>query len=193
MTQNGKRVVVTGLGTVNPLGNTVDEFWDGLVEGRSGAAPIEGFDATRLTTKFACQVHGFDPARYMDRKLAQRTARFTQLALAACGQAITDAGLDIGEEDEYRVGVEMGTGIGGFDMMTRDAHKFLAGGRLHPLYATMVIPNIAAAQVAMDHGLRGPNGTVVTAGAASTQAIGNAYRTVQRGDADVMLAAGKEA
>ncbi len=193
MTQNGKRVVVTGLGTVNPLGNTVDEFWDGLVEGRSGAAPIEGFDATRLTTKFACQVHGFDPARYMDRKLAQRTARFTQLALAACGQAITDAGLDIGEEDEYRVGVEMGTGIGGFDMMTRDAHKFLAGGRLHPLYATMVIPNIAAAQVAMDHGLRGPNGTVVTACAASTQAIGNAYRTVQRGDAGVMLAAGTEA
>ena len=193
MTRNGRRVVVTGLGTLNPLGKTVDEFWDGLVEGRSGAAPIEGFDSTRLTTKFACQIRQFDPSAYMDRKQAQRSARFTQLALVACGQAIEDAGLDIGGEDEYRVGVEMGTGIGGFDMMTRDAHTFLSGGRLHPLYAPMVIPNIAAAQVAMEHRLRGPNGTVVTACAASTQAIGNAYRIIQRGDADVMLAAGTEA
>src|SRR5262245_34832512 len=99
MKQNGSRVVVTGMGTVNPLGKTVEEYWDGLIEGRSGAAPIEGFDTSRLATKFACQVRGFDPADYMDRKVAQRSARFTQLALAASGQALADAGLDVSKED----------------------------------------------------------------------------------------------
>jgi len=181
------------MGTLNPLGKTVDEYWDGLVEGRSGAALIEGFDATRLTTKFACEVRGFDPTDYMDRKLVQRSARFTHLAIASCGQAIADAELDLAGEDRYRVGVEMGTGIGGFEIMTRDAATYLNGGRLQPLYATMVIPNIAAAQVAMTYGLRGPNSTTVTACAASTHAIGNALRVIQRGDADVMLAAGTEA
>jgi len=181
------------MGTLNPLGKTVDEYWDGLVEGRSGAAPIEGFDATRLTTKFACEVRDFDPTDYMDRKLVQRSARFTHLAIASCGQAIADAELDLAGEDRYRVGVEMGTGIGGFEIMTRDAATYLNGGRLQPLYATMVIPNIAAAQVAMTYGLRGPNSTTVTACAASTHAIGNALRVIQRGDADVMLAAGTEA
>src|SRR6266700_906889 len=193
MNNNGNRVVVTGMGTVNPLGKTVAEYWDGLVEGRSGAAPIEGFDTSRLTTKFACQVHGFDPADYMDRKLVQRSARFTQLALAASGQALEDADLDIGSEDPFRAGVELGTGIGGFEMLTRDSHAFLSGGRLHPLFATMVIPNIAAAHIAMEHRLKGPNSTVVTACAASTHAIGNAVRIIERGDADVMLAGGTEA
>ena len=193
MSRDPERVVVTGMGTVNPLGKSVEEYWDGLIEGRSGAAPIEGFDASRLTTKFACEVRGFDPTDYMDRKLAQRSARFTHLAIASAGQAIADAGLDMGAEDRYRVGVEMGTGIGGFEVMTRDAATYLNGGRLHPLYATMVIPNIAAAQVAMNCGLKGPNSTTVTACAASTHAIGNALRIIQRGDADVMLAAGTEA
>jgi 3-oxoacyl-[acyl-carrier-protein] synthase II len=193
MTRNGTRVVVTGMGTINPLGRTVDEYWDGLVEGRSGAAPIEGFDSSRLTTKFACQVHGFDPADHMDRKVAQRSARFTHLAIATAGQALADARLDVGQEDPFRIGVELGTGIGGFDVMTRDAHTFLGGGRLHPLFATMVIPNIAAAHLAMEHGVKGPNSTVVTACAASTHAIGNAFRLIQRGDADVMLAGGTEA
>ncbi len=193
MRRNGRRVVVTGMGTVNPLGKTLDEYWDGLIEGRSGAAPIEGFDASRLTTKFACQVQGFDPADYMDRKVAQRSARFTQLALAAAGQAIADAELDVSKEDPFRVGVELGTGIGGFEVITRDSHTFLDGGRLHPLFATVVIPNIAAAFVAMEHGVKGPNSTVVTACAASTHAIGNAFRIIERGDADVMLAGGTEA
>jgi 3-oxoacyl-[acyl-carrier-protein] synthase II len=186
-------VVVTGMGTLNPIGKTLDEYWDGLIEGRSGAAPLEGIDASRLVTKFACQLKDFEPARYMDRKLAQRTARFTQLALVASEQAVADAGLKVGDEDPFRVGVELGTGIGGFEIMTRDAATFLNGGRLQPLYATMVIPNIAAAQVAMHLGLKGPNSTTVTACAASTQAIGNALRTIQRGDADVMLAGGTEA
>ncbi len=191
--RNGSRVVVTGMGTLNPLGKTVDEYWDGLIEGRSGAAPIEGFDSSRLTTKFACQVRAFDPADYIDRKLAQRTARFTHLVLAATGQAIADADLDIAKEDAFRVGVELGTGIGGFDVITRDSHTYLAGGRLHPLFATVVIPNIAAAHVAMEFGAKGPHSTVVTACAASTQAIGDAFHIIQRGDADVMLAGGTEA
>ncbi|MDQ6790439.1 MAG: beta-ketoacyl-ACP synthase II [Candidatus Dormibacteraeota bacterium] len=194
MSENGmRRVVVTGMGTINPLGKTVDEFWHGLVEGRSGAALLEGIDSSRLTTKFAAQVRGFDPAAYMDRKLAQRSARFTQMALVASEQAVADAGLVVEDEDPFRVGVEMGTGIGGFEVMTRDAAIFLNGGRLQPLYATMVIPNIAAAQVAMHLHLKGPNSTTVTACAASTQALGNALRIIQRGDADVMLAGGTEA
>lgn len=183
---------MTGMGTINPLGASVADYWDGLVEGRSGAAPIEGFDSSRLVTKFACQVKGFDPMDHMDRKLAQRNARFTQLAIVACNQAIADAELKVAKEDPYRVGIEMGTGIGGFERITYDSHRFLAGGRLPPLFVTMVIPNIAAAQIAMMHGLKGPNATVVTACAASTHAIGNAYRTIQRGDADVMLASGTE-
>ncbi len=189
-------MVVTGMGTVNPLGHDVETYWHGLIEGRSGAAPIEGFPTDRLTTKFACQVKGFDPAdhpRFMDRKQAQRQARFTQLALLASGQALADSELDLEQEDSFRVGVEMGTGIGGFEIMTNDAHRFLATGRMNPLYATVVIPNIAAAQVAMTNHLRGPNSTVVTACAASTHALGNAYRTIQRGDADVMLAGGTDA
>jgi 3-oxoacyl-[acyl-carrier-protein] synthase II len=188
-----RRVVVTGMGTLNPLGKTVEEFWHGLVEGRSGAGPLQGIDSSRLTTKFAAQVRDFDPAAYMDRKLAQRSARFTQLALVASEQAVADAGLVVEDEDPFRVGVEMGTGIGGFEVMTRDAAIFLNGGRLQPLYATMVIPNIAAAQVAMHLHLKGPNSTTVTACAASTQAIGNALRIIQRGDAEVMLAGGTEA
>jgi 3-oxoacyl-[acyl-carrier-protein] synthase II len=192
-TNGERRVVVTGMGTLNPLGKTVEEYWDGLIEGRSGAAPMEGIDTSRLTTKFACQVKNFDPGDYLDRKLTQRTARFTQLALIASAQAIDDAELEVGNEDPFRVGVELGTGIGGFEVMTADAHRFLGTGRMNPLYATMVIPNIAAAQVAMHKRLRGPNSTVVTACAASTQALGNAYRVIQRGDADVMLAGGTDA
>jgi 3-oxoacyl-[acyl-carrier-protein] synthase II len=181
------------MGTLNPLGKTVGEYWDGLIEGRSGAAPMEGIDTSRLTTKFACQVKALDPSDYLDRKLVQRSARFTHLALIASDQAIDDARLEVQEEDPFRVGVELGTGIGGFEVMTADAHRFLGTGRMNPLYATMVIPNIAAAQVAMHRGLKGPNSTVVTACAASTQALGNAYRVIQRGDADVMLAGGSEA
>jgi 3-oxoacyl-[acyl-carrier-protein] synthase II len=181
------------MGTINPLGCTVEDYWDGLVEGRSAAAPIQGFDASGLATRFACQVRGFDPEAYMDRKLVQRTARFTQLALAASSQAVADAGLDVGREDPFRVGVELGTGIGGFETLNRHLLRFAADGRMHPLSVTMVIPSIAAAHVAMAHRIKGPNSTVVTACAASTHAIGNAFRAIQRGDADVMLAGGTEA
>ena len=192
--RNGRtRVVVTGMGTINPLGKNVDEYWDGLIEGRSTAAITEGFPTDHLSTKFSCQLRGFDPQEFMDRKTAQRMARFSQIAVAASTMALADAGLDLSKEDSFRVGVDMGTGIGGFIEMTQGAISFATKGRLNPLYAPMIIPNMAAASVAMAFHLRGPNTTVVTACAASTHTIGDATRMIQHGDADVMLAGGTEA
>jgi len=193
--KNGRtRVVVTGMGTVNPLGKNLDEYWDGLIEGRSTARTIEGtFPTEKLGTKFACEVHGFDPSIYMERKAASRMARFSQMAVAASGMALADAGLDLGKEDGFRVGVGMGTGIGGFIEMTQGAISYAAKGRLNPLYAPMIIPNMAAASVAMQFHLRGPNTTVTTACAASTHTLGDATRMIQHGDVDVMLAGGTEA
>src|SRR5438477_175528 len=192
--KNGRtRVVVTGMGTVNPLGKDLEEYWHGLIEGRSGASPIERFPSDRLVTKFACQVNTFDPQDYIERKAAQRMARFSQMAVAASGMALADSGLDLSKEDSFRVGVAMGTGIGGFDDMTQGAISFATKGRLNPLYAPMIIPNMAGASVAMHFHLRGPNTTVTTACAASTQTLGDATRMIQHGDADVMFAGGSEA
>jgi 3-oxoacyl-[acyl-carrier-protein] synthase II len=194
MKKDGRtRVVVTGMGTVNPLGKNVEEYWDGLIEGRSTARPVESYPTEKLGTKFACEVHGFDPTDYMDRKHAQRMARFSQMAVAASTMALTDSGLDLSKEDSFRVGVDMGTGIGGFIEMTQGAISYATRGRLNPLYAPMIIHNMAAASVAMAFHLRGPNTTVTTACAASTHTIGDATRMIQHGDADVMFAGGTEA
>jgi 3-oxoacyl-[acyl-carrier-protein] synthase II len=191
---NGRtRVVVTGMGTVNPIGKSLEEYWHSLIEGRSGASPIERFRADRLATKFACQVNTFDPKDYIDPKAAKRMARFSQLAVAASGMALEDSGLDLSKEDSFRVGVAMGTGIGAFDDMTEGAATFITKGRLNPLYAPTIIPNMAGASVAMQFHLRGSNTTVTTACAASTQTLGDAMHLIQRGDADVMLAGGTEA
>jgi 3-oxoacyl-[acyl-carrier-protein] synthase II len=187
------RVVVTGMGTVNPIGKNLDEYWHSLIEGRSGASPIERFSTDKLATKFACQVANWDPKDYIDPKAAKRMARFSQMAVAASGMALADSGLDLSREDSFRVGVAMGTGIGAFDDMTEGAASFLSKGRLNPLYAPMIIPNMAGASVAMQFHLRGPNTTVTTACAASTQTLGDATHLIQRGDADVMLAGGTEA
>src|SRR5256885_1473268 len=192
--KNGQtRVVVTGMGTVTPLGKALEESGPGLTEGRGGASRIERFPTDRLATKFACQVNTFDPQDYIDRKAAQRMARFSQMAVAASGMALADSGLDLAKEDDFRVGVAMGTGIGAFDDMTQGAASFLGKGRLNPLYAPTIIPNMAGASVAMQFHLRGPNTTVTTACAASTQTLGDATRMIQHGDADVMLAGGTEA
>jgi 3-oxoacyl-[acyl-carrier-protein] synthase II len=192
--KNGQtRVVVTGMGTVNPLGKNVEEYWDGLIEGRSGASPIERFPNDKLATKFACQVTNWDPKEFIDPKAAKRMARFSQMAVAASGMALADSGLDLTKEEDFRVGVSMGTGIGAFDDMTEGAYTFLSKGRLNPLYAPTIIPNMAGASVAMQFHLRGPNTTVTTACAASTQSLGDATRVIQRGEADVMLAGGTEA
>jgi 3-oxoacyl-[acyl-carrier-protein] synthase II len=190
---NRTRVVVTGMGTVNPLGKNLEEYWDGLIEGRSTARFAEGYPTEKLTTKFACEVPNFDPQNYMDRKVAQRMARFSQMAVAASTMALADSGLDLVKEDSYRVGVDMGTGIGGFIEMTQGAISYATKGRLNPLYAPMIIPNMAAASVAMAFHLHGPNTTVTTACAASTHTLGDATRMIQHGDADVMLAGGSEA
>ena len=192
--RNGRtRVVVTGMGTVNPLGKDLEEYWHGLIEGRSTARNIEGFPNDRLTTKFACQVHNFDPQTVIERKTAQRMARFSQFAVVASAMALADSGIDLAKEDSFRVGVAMGTGIGAFDDMTQGAVSFMTKGRLNPLYAPTIIPNMAGASVAMQFHVRGPNTTVTTACAASTQTIGDATRMIQRGDVDVMLAGGTEA
>src|SRR5260370_1613497 len=191
---NGQtRVVVTGMGTVNPIGKNLDEYWHSLIEGRSGASPIERFSTDKLATKFACQVSNWDPTDYIEPKAAKRMARFSQMAVAASGMALADSGLDLSKEESFRVGVAMGTGIGGFDDMTEGAASFLTKGRLNPLYAPTIIPNMAGASVAMRFHLRGPNTTVTTACAASTQTLGDATHIIQRGDADVMLAGGAEA
>src|SRR5207253_4480816 len=181
------------MGTVNPLGKDLEEYWHGLIEGRSTARNTEGFPTDRLTTKFACQVHNFDPQAFIDRKTASRMARFSQFAVVASGMALADSGLDLAKEDSFRVGVAMGTGIGAFDDMTQGAVSFMTKGRLNPLYAPTIIPNMAGASVAMQFHVRGPNTTVTTACAASTQTIGDATRMIQRGDVDVMLAGGTEA
>jgi len=193
VTNGHSRVVVTGMGTVNPLGKDLEEYWHGLIEGRSTARNIEGFPNDRLTTKFACQVHNFDPQTVIERKTAQRMARFSQFAVVASAMALADSGIDLAKEDSFRVGVAMGTGIGAFDDMTQGAVSFMTKGRLNPLYAPTIIPNMAGASVAMQFHVRGPNTTVTTACAASTQTIGDATRMIQRGDVDVMLAGGTEA
>ena len=198
MSKNGNnggrtRVVVTGMGTVNPLGKNLEEYWHGLIEGRSTGRMAEGYPTDKLTTKFACEVPNFDPQDFMDRKVAQRMARFSQMAVAASSMALADSGLDVAKEDSFRVGVDMGTGIGGFIEMTQGAISYATKGRLNPLYAPMIIPNMAAASVAMAFHLRGPNTTVTTACAASTHTLGDASRIIQHGDADVMLAGGSEA
>lgn len=194
MSKNGRtRIVVTGMGTVNPLGKDLEEYWHGLIEGRSTARFAEGYPTEKLTTKFSCEVPNFDPQTFMDRKVAQRMARFSQMAVAASTMALADSGLDLAKEDSYRVGVDMGTGIGGFIEMTQGAISYATKGRLNPLYAPMIIPNMAAASVAMAFHLHGPNTTVTTACAASTHTLGDASRIIQHGDADVMLAGGSEA
>jgi 3-oxoacyl-[acyl-carrier-protein] synthase II len=187
------RVVVTGMGTINPLAHNLEDYWHGLIEGRSTARTVESYPTDRCQTKFACQLTGFDPLQYMERKLVGRTARFTQVAVAASQLALADSGLELEQEDRFRVGVEMGTGIGGFPEIGDAAASFASGGRVGPFFAPMVIPNMAAGQVAMSFGLKGPNSTITTACAASTQTIGTAMKTIARGDADVMLAGGTEA
>jgi len=139
---NGRvRVVVTGMGTVNPLGKSLDEYWDGLIEGPQHRPHGEGsYSTEKLTTKFACEVHGFDPTQYMDRKTAQRMARFRSWRWRRPSMALEDSGLDLSKEDDFRVGVDMGTGIGGFIEMTGGAISYATKGRLNPLYAPMIIP-----------------------------------------------------
>ena len=189
------RVVVTGLGCITPLGLDVASTWAALAEGRSGVAPITTFDAAPFETRFAAEVKGFDAEALLGRRLARRTDRFTQFAAAATQQALGQAGLVIDEANRDRVGVIVGTGIGGIATLLEEAERMRAAGprRVSPFMVPMMLPDGAAGQIAILFGARGPNMAVVTACATGANAIGEAAETIRRGAADVMIAGGAEA
>ena len=189
-----RRVVVTGMGAITPIGNSVEEFWNGIKEGRTGFGPITYFDTADYRCKLAAEVKDFDPAQYMDKKSARRMEQFCQFAVAAAGQAISDAGLDMEQEDPYMVGCSVGSGIGSLQAMEReyDRLKEKGPGRVGPMLVPLMISNMAAGNVSIAYGLKGKSLNVVTACATGTHSIGEAYRTIQYGDADVMIAGGTE-
>ena len=189
-----RRVVVTGMGAITPIGNSVEEFWNGIKEGKAGFGPITYFDTADYRCKLAAEVKDFDPAQYMDKKSARRMEQFCQFAVAAAGQAISDAGLDMEQEDPYMVGCSVGSGIGSLQAMEReyDRLKEKGPGRVGPMLVPLMISNMAAGNVSIAYGLKGKSLNVVTACATGTHSIGEAYRTIQYGDADVMIAGGTE-
>ncbi len=190
-----RRVVVTGLGGVTPLGTGVRLSWERLLKGESGIARIEHFDASAFTCQIAGEVRDFNPLDYVDKKETKRMDRFTQFALASAAMAMEEADCPINEDNAHRIGCLLGVGLGGLSTLERNHAALLhAGpGRVSPFFVPMLISNMAAGQVCIRFGLRGPNSCVSTACAAGTHAIGDAYRLIQRGEADVMLAGGCEA
>ncbi|ELR98970.1 beta-ketoacyl-ACP synthase II [Gloeocapsa sp. PCC 73106] len=190
-----KRVVVTGLGAITPIGNNLTEYWEGLLSGRSGIGTITLFDASQHACKIAGEVKGFDPNEYIDRKEAKRMDRFSQFAVAASQQALADAGLVINDLNGEQVGAAIGTGIGGLQVLETQHEICLTRGpsRCSPFMIPMMIANMAAAQVAIQTGARGPNACPVTACAAGSHAIGDAYRLIQRGYVKAMICGGTEA
>ena len=189
-----RRVVVTGMGAITPIGNSVEEFWSGIKEGKTGFGPITYFDTADYRCKLAAEVKDFDPTQYMDKKSARRMEQFCQFAVAAAGQAIADAGLIMEQEDPYMVGCSVGSGIGSLQAMEReyDRLKEKGPGRVGPMLVPLMISNMAAGNASIAYGLKGKSLNVVTACATGTHSIGEAYRTIQYGDADVMVAGGTE-
>ena len=189
-----RRVVITGMGAITPIGNSVEEFWNSIKEGKTGFGSITYFDTADYRCKLAAEVKDFDPAQYMDKKSARRMEQFCQFAVAAAGQAITDAGLTMEQEDPYMVGCSVGSGIGSLQAMEReyDRLKEKGPGRVGPMLVPLMISNMAAGNVSIAYGLKGKSLNVVTACATGTHSIGEAYRTIQYGDADVMIAGGTE-
>lgn len=191
---NKTRVVVTGLGAITPIGNDVASFWQGLKDKKVGIAPITYFDTTDYKAKLAGEVKDFDPKKYMDPKAARRMEPFSQYAVAAAGEAIAQAGLDMEKEDPFRVGTSIGSGIGSLQAMEREHKKMLEKGpnRVNPLLVPMMISNMAVGNVALHYGLKGKSINVVTACATGTNSIGEAFRSIQYDEADVMVAGGTE-
>lgn len=190
-----KRVVVTGMGVISPIGNDLPTFWESVKAGKIGIKPIESFDTTEYKAKLAAQVTGFDPKEYMDAKTARRMAEFCQYAVAASSQAIKQSGLDLTKEDATRIGVSVGSGIGGLGILEREEEKLLNKGpkRVAPMMVPTMITNMASGNVAIAFGLKGKCINVVTACATGTNSIGEAYRAIQVGECDVMVAGGTEA
>ena len=194
-TRSRKRVVITGMGALTPLGETVDEYWNNLVQGNSGVAPMTLYDSSEYPCRIAGEVESFDPGQYINPKEGRRMARFSQLAVAAAGLAIEDAGLDLSKEAADRLGVVIGNGVGGFPT-TEDNARILVergGMRMSPFFIPMILPNMAAANTSRIFGLKGYTSTITTACAAGNQAIGEAAEAVRRGVSDVVLGGGCEA
>jgi 3-oxoacyl-[acyl-carrier-protein] synthase II len=189
------RVVVTGLGAVTPVGNTVEAFWRSICEGRSGVGPITHFDAKRLDTRIAAEVKDFDPLRVVEKKDLKKLDLFIQYALSAGVDAVEDAGFDLSQVDRNRAGCLVGSGIGGIQSILQwhDVLKEKGPGRISPFFIPSLIVNMASGQLSIRFGLKGPNSAVITACATGNHAIGDAFKIIQRGDADLMLAGGSEA
>lgn len=187
-----KRVVVTGMGLITPIGNNIDEFWENIHAGKVGIGPIRNFDTSLYKAKLSAEVTDFEPKDYMSPKDAKRMDRFSQFAVAAAVQAMNDSGIDMEKEDAYRTGVCIGSGTGSLMGIEREYDKLLekGPGRIHPLTAPMVLGNMAAANVAMAFGCKGKRIDVVTACATGTNSIGEAFRALQYGEADIILAGG---
>jgi 3-oxoacyl-[acyl-carrier-protein] synthase II len=191
-----KRVVITGLGAMTPVGNNVAEYWQGLLAGKSGAAPITLFDASKFKTRFACEVKNFDPGVYFDRKEARKLDRFSQLAIASCEEAVNDAGLLTNKPNPDRTGVIWGSGIGGLRSLLDEVIGFANGDgtpRFNPFFIPKMIADIASGHISMRYGYRGPNYTTVSACASSTNALIDAFTYIRLGKADIILAGGSEA
>lgn len=189
-----RRVVVTGLGAVTPIGNSVQEFWEGIREGKTGIGPITRFDAGEYKVRLVAEVRDFDPKKYMEPKMVRRMAPFAQYAVAAAKEAFEDAGLDMEKEDPFRAGVIIGSGVGDLHQVELCYDKILTKGpgRVPPLMVPLMISNMAAGNVSIQLGLRGKCSDVVTACASGTHSIGDAFRAIQYGDAEIMLAGGAE-
>jgi 3-oxoacyl-[acyl-carrier-protein] synthase II len=191
-----KRVVVTGMGALTPIGNTIQEYWNGLLNGVSGASAITLFDAAKFKTQFACELKGFDPLNYLDRKEARKLDRFVQIALIASDQAVLDAGISKDNVDVDRVGVVFGSGIGGFITLQEELMAFARGDgtpRFNPFFIPKIILDIAPGHISMRHGFRGPNFSAVSACASSSNAMMEAFNLIRLGKADIMLTGGSEA
>lgn len=190
-----KRVVVTGLGAITPLGNTMAETWNGLINGVSGAGPITQFDATKFKTQFACEVKGFDPLQYMDRKEVRKCDRYTLLGLYAADEAVVDSGMDLEKENKDRIGVIFSAGIGGIRTFQDEARGYNEeiGPKFNPFFIPKIIADIAAGMISMKYGFRGPNFATVSACASSTNAIADAFNYIRLGKANAILAGGSEA
>ena len=191
-----KRVVVTGLGALTPIGNTVEQYWDGLINGVSGADPITYFDASKFKTRFACELKNFDVKDFIDRKEARKMDRFSQYAMVATDEAIEDSELDLEKIDKNRVGVIWGAGIGGLETFQNECLNFAAGDgtpRFNPFFIPKMIADIAPGQISIKYGFRGPNFATVSACASSSNAIIDALNYIRLGYADVMVSGGSEA
>lgn len=190
-----KRVVITGMGVVHSLGFGAKTFWDSIKEGKCGISTVAKFDVTNFDSKVAAEIKGFEPTAYIDKKEAKRMDTFTQYAMAAAKMAIEDSGLNLETEDKFRIGVIVGSGIGGIETL-EDQHLTLVNkgpGRVSPFFIPMMIANMASGRIAIEYGLMGFNECVITACATSNNAIGDAFKVIQRGDADVMVSGGSEA